>query len=715
MSKRIWSMALMLVAVVAPLYGQFVVVKDGKPQVTLFAAAEHREAAKVAMQQLTNYVAKSTGTELLSADASGARQIRLAVQGDMDRDAFTFTFPAEDVMVITGGSGNGLEYAAYEFLERYLGIRWLFPGEIGEYIPTMTEVVIPRQEVAQSPSFLSRTFSGTFGEDSGVFRKTPAWMRKMRASSIRVQFHHNLWRLFPGELGVEHPEYFPMRNGERFVPKPEDQVSWQPCFTAPGSADAAAERIRDFWTKNPARDSYSLGVNDGVGFCTCETCQAVNGDRNNFAGYAHVTPSFIQFANRLAERLRGDFPERKFGFLAYVGILEPPEDMAVDPALVPFMTFDRMMWLDPEKEKGGKELTIRWKEKVPNLGWYDYIYGRFYSVPRIYFHHAADYLRWGHEHGVRHYYAEYYPAGDWHEGPKFYLTMKLCWNLGLDVDALLDEWYVCAVGAEAAPLLKDYYASLERFWTTVVPQTDWFRSGKQYLPFKSSDYLVALDPAEISRFEQLLDKMASLSTHPERAQFIRQSFLNWKEKVAAPIARRQMLRQLETTEFKPLQAVDYNARDVKVSSWQRDYSRGSFGWDEAAGRGASGAVYIDTAGSQGTPMCYLHNVRIETPQKLKASVWFRAEGVDEGTGVKLEMRWQAPTSQGANARDPQWRAADSNTAVSAPEVKNGEWQQLTLYNITPSELPCRLVVLYTVTNTMRGRVYFDDLQIGTTP
>ena len=160
---------------------------------TLFAAAEHREAAKVARCSVDQLCRKKYRDEL-SADASVARQIRLAVQDDMDRDAFTFTFPAEDVMVITGGSGNGLEYAAYEFLERYLGIRWLFPGEIGEYIPTMTEVVIPRQEVAQSPSFLSRTFSGTFGEDSGVFRKPrpDEEMRQLEPGAV----HHNR-RLFP--------------------------------------------------------------------------------------------------------------------------------------------------------------------------------------------------------------------------------------------------------------------------------------------------------------------------------------------------------------------------------------------------------------------------------------------------------------------------------------------------------------------------------------
>lgn len=709
MSKRIWSVMLMLVAAVAPLSGQFVVVKAGKAQVEVFAAPEHREAAKVAMQQLTTYVTKSTGAVLATAAASGANQVRLAVQDGMDRDAFTITFPSEDAMVLTAGSRDGLEFAVYEFLERYLGIRWLLPGEIGEYIPAMTEVVIPRQDVAQSPSFLSRTFSGARGE-------APAWMRKMRSNAIRVQFHHNLWRLFPSAtLGAEHPEYYPLRNGERFVPKPEDEVSWQPCFTAPGSADAAAGRIRDYWTKNPAARSYSLGVNDSAGFCSCATCLAVNGDQKNFAGFAHVTPSFVQFANRLAEQLRGDFPHYQFGFLAYVGILAPPADMAVDPALVPFMTFDRMMWLDPEKEKSGKDLTIQWKEKVPNLGWYDYIYGGFYSVPRIYFHHMADYLRWGHAHGVRHYYAEYYPAEDWHEGPKFYLAMKLCWNLGLDVDALLDEWYTCAVGAEAAPLLKDYYAGLERFWTTAVPRTDWFRRGNQYLPFKSSDYLAALDPAEIDRFEQLLDKMAPLSTHPVRAEHIRQSFRTWKEKIADAMVRQQLMRHPEKMAFQPLLAVDYNARGDKVSSWQRDYSRGSFGWEETAGRDRSGAVYIDAAGSGGTPMCYLHNVAIDAPQKLKASVWFRAEGVDAGTAVKLDMRWQATTSQGANARDPQWRAADNNTTVSAPEVKNGEWRQLTVYNIAPRELPCRLVVMFTLENTERGRVYFDDLQVETAP
>jgi hypothetical protein len=707
MKRLLTSLALFVVASL-PLMGQLTFLKEGQLQMKLQIAPNDQDAAKVAVQHLTNYVKKSTGADLQTAEAEEPNQIRLRIQPDLDREAFTFTFPTAGVMVISGGGNAGLEFAAYEFLERYLGVRWLMPGEVGEYIPVHRDLTIPAQAISQTPSFLSRTFSGSRGQAG-------AWMRKMRANPIRVEFHHNLWRLFPvEELGAEHPEFYPLLENKRYVPPKEDQIQWQPCFTAPGSAEAAAERIKKYWRQKPNVTSYSLGVNDSARFCTCATCQKVNGGTKNFGYFDHITPSFTLFANRLAELLRPEFPDHKLGFLSYFGLLEPATE-SLDPALVPFMTFDRMMWLDQSKEEMGKEMTLRWKEKVPHLGWYDYIYGRFYDVPRIYFHHMADYLRWGYEHGVRHYYAEYYPSLDWHEGPKFYLAMKLCWDINLDVDALLDEWYNLAVGPEAAPILKEYFTRLEDFWTTRAIKTAWFNSNGLWLPFKRSDYMVALTIDEVAEYGQLLDQMVAKSTYPARAEFIRQSYRNWQKNTAGLLKRYDLLQNPEKLDYQPLTKIDYDGADPKISTWQRDYSRGSFKWSVDGGRDGTGAVYIGGTGSGGTPMCYMHYFPIEKPQIVQATVWFKTEDVAPQTTVSIDMRWQAATSKGANAPDPQWRAADYNTSAMAVEIKPGQWQQLKVNAISPPEIPCRLTVLLLTDATDKGKIYFDDLELQVAP
>ena len=84
-----------------------------------------------------------------------------------------------------------------------------------------------------------------------------------------------------------------------------------------------------------------------------------------------------------------------------------------------------------EKARGwSHDLINAWLKVAPILGWYDYIFGKQYSLPRVYFHRMAEDLRYAHKNGVRVYYAESYPPPNqnWGEGPKLYLTARLLWN-----------------------------------------------------------------------------------------------------------------------------------------------------------------------------------------------------------------------------------------------------------------------------------------------
>jgi len=170
------------------------------------------------------------------------------------------------------------------------------------------------------------------------------------------------------------------------------------------------------------------------------------------------------------------------------------------------MTYDRMKWVDHSVEAEGKKLTEEWSSQAPVLGWYDYIYGTPYIVPRVYFHKMAEYYRYGYEHGVRAMYAEAYP--NWGEGPKLYIALKLQWNPYLDVDELLNDWYEKCVGKEAAPHLKAYYDLWEHFWTKKVLRSKWFLSGSQYLWFHEAGYIEMIDK-EISISRELLQTVIS--------------------------------------------------------------------------------------------------------------------------------------------------------------------------------------------------------------
>jgi hypothetical protein len=193
--------------------------------------------------------------------------------------------------------------------------------------------------------------------------------------------------------------------------------------------------------------------------------------------------------------------------------------------IVPFMTYDRMKWIDPTIEKQGKELTELWTKQSTRIGWYDYIYGTPYLVPRVYFHKMAEYYRYAHQQGVHAMYAEAYP--NWGEGPKLYVALKLQWDPHLDVDVLLKEWYEAAVGKKAADDLAAYYQLWEDFWTHRVKISEWFKRGGQYLHFTEPGYLELVTYEDIEKSRHLLEAVVKKTETPEqkkRAELILRAF-----------------------------------------------------------------------------------------------------------------------------------------------------------------------------------------------
>jgi len=356
--------------------------------------------------------------------------------------------------------------------------------------------------------------------------KQGAWMRTcrmpFRGVSKRLSFHHNLeGGLFPLETYRKtNPEFFPLIDGKRFLPKNVERHKWQPCFTDPAVVTEAVKNITEYFDKNPEAVSYSLGINDTGPdrWCQCEGCRAQYSGKNNSIGQPDYSDLYHGWCNRVIEGVLEEHPGKWFGCLAYNNVFDPPSTVKVHSRLVPYICMDRMQWADEKRREHGHAFHQRWLEQTSTLGWYDYIYGRQYRVPRVYCHQMADYLRYARRNGVRGYYAEAYPPSvpNWGEGPKLYVTSRLLWNPDLDVDSLLRDWYVCFAGEAAADHLAEYYVYWEKFWTQQVLKTPWFGDTesphykpRQYLDFKSTAYFDAITLEEIVLCRQMLESASA--------------------------------------------------------------------------------------------------------------------------------------------------------------------------------------------------------------
>ena len=707
----------------------FFLASRGKANCCIVLPVNASKAIQMAGNTLAKYLEKSSGVkfERYQEDhKTNANLIRINLGltdyvknlnlklKTLDEDGFIITFPDSRNIVIAGCSDYGVEFGVYEFLEQFLGIRWLFPGELGEHIPFHKELIITPRVIKQQPAYLSRLLSGHGDFNRG--KGEQYWWARHNRMRGRVKFSHSLWQIFPPDLyGKSHPEYYPEINGKRLIPSPKSHINWQPCFSATGSVETAIEFINIFFEKNtssyyeryPSAYSFSLGVNDILGYCECAKCKEKDNGKLNQFGFKNHSNSYYEWCNAIIAGVRKKYPEKYFGCLAYFCVASPP-DKKLDSRLIPYITEDRMQWVSPEREKASKKLLEEWQSKASAIGWYDYIYGSQYHIPRIYFHKMGDYLKYGNSHKIKHFYAEAYPGTAWKEGPKLYVTLKLLWNPQQDVDELLDEWYDATVGKAAAPYLKTYFQLWEDFWTKKVPKSKWFNRKKHftYLPFDDSAYLDLLTEDDMTKCKKLLQevlKRAKTAKQKQRAAKFLDSFNKiCDEKVMSCIKAQKASRN---SDGQSTIIIDKELFTKKTlwSNWQRSGAHGKFKYSAVDGVDGEGCLEIFAYGSNGSILCFLKNFAIIPGNTYRVSVLVKTAKVDENTEVTLNLRWKDSKNL--------WMADFPYRRIFLKKTSDGEWSKLQGYITVPSQakkLPAFLTVLLSCEFTTKGKVYFDN-------
>ncbi|MBP1988681.1 DUF4838 domain-containing protein [Paenibacillus eucommiae] len=510
---------------------------------------------------LVEYVQKATGAVLpvVTEEPAGYDGVKIYIGGSSTEDAhqhqawlselneqgFIIDSQKDGRISIIGNNLGGLEFGVYEFLERYVGISWLMPGPDGEDVPQNSTLVIPQALVTDQPKTLSRYMY------SGNKEAVKKWQRFLR-TDYNFMTHHNLYELFDPKVFKDHPEYYV--GGV----VPTSLESWQPCFND-DTAAAAIARIKEHFQANPSYTSYSLAIND-LGYEYCEATTKINS-----VGIPNMSDIYYPWVNKIAEGVLEEYPGKYFGVLAYREMYDPPvnEDgtsFKLNPQVVPFITDDRLTWSDPELGNAGKDLTERWLQSATNLGYYEYLYGTPYNIPRTYVHRMADNYKYEQENGAIAHVAEL--ITNFGEGPKPWVAAKLEWNADQDVDALLQQWYKRAVGEAAAPYLKQYFDHWEEFWTSRVFQSEWYLEWKNrdkrsnYLDFSKHGYLKEITKEELADSRKLLEKVAALAvTDPQKKrvqlllrafEFYEASALSYpKDKPAIPTSEEAAMKMLD--------------------------------------------------------------------------------------------------------------------------------------------------------------------------
>lgn len=578
----------------------FVLVSGGAPTAELVVGATPDAEISSAVRELVACVLAATGVTLPTvASPTGGRlpvhvgraAIPLPQQAELlddltDDGLLISVDPA--AMVVAGPTSRGTRYALYEVAERFVGVRWLMPGDLGTDIPATSSIVVPVGTWTDEPAFRHRVMYplgyGEWNENTLL----PKFGVRRRLRNV-ISYGHNLNALFsPTVFGDPvnrpesyRPEFYPIRNGVTVIPTPAQKTGWQPRFSASGIAEAAAARIIEAFEADPKRRSYSLGVNDGGGFSDDETDTSLFGSTGI---YSH-SEVYYRFVRDVAEIVGARFPEHTLGLLAYNCVVDPPS-FALPDNVVAFVTRDRYRWATPEGARTDREMLTRWRSVCRNVGIYDYSYGHPYVIPRIHNRATAQAYRWAIEQGCTDFFAESNPI--WGNGSKEWVQAQLLWDPTLEPDRLVAEWAHRAAGDRAAPHILGYERIWDDIWANRVPGTEWYRAGlgNMYFWFFDSSYLDVVNDADIVAARAHLDQALARTRTPAqrwRVEQLRTAFayheasaLSHSRRPAA-ITSNEEARALWTAELARVDsALDWAARRQQiVSGFATDPMRGS--------------------------------------------------------------------------------------------------------------------------------------------
>jgi hypothetical protein len=377
----------------------------------------------------------------------------------------------ERTRVIVGASTDeNLVNGIYTLCRDVLGARWYWSGELGfEWAGDRIDP-FPNRRWHESPVFIQQGSPGK----SDAFR--------MKNRTVRdYTFMHALSNVFTAEVYETDREVFAVRKGARKQPKGHRGTDWQPDFTNPRAAEIAAEAALAHFKAHPESASFSLSVNDNMGFDESARTEAAVSPLEYFRGRPNYTDLVFRFMNEVAEQVfdqagaweTEDGRPRYLTALAYFWTEQSPS-FQLHPRVMPVLTSDRSQWHDPEYRAEDKALIQRWSESgAERLATWDYYYGPQYPYPCQFNQWMAESLAYMSEQGVRAFFSQQ-PTGWGLDGAKAWLMAQLLWDPTQDAEALLDEFYTNMFGAAAGPI-RQFYETAERHRNAHAGEAMWIK------------------------------------------------------------------------------------------------------------------------------------------------------------------------------------------------------------------------------------------------
>jgi len=478
------------------------IVRDGKMRAVVYLADPKPSATlKLLVDEMAEVIRLSTGAELKrvveppSADnpaivighcaetrKAGIEADKIPIEGFVVKTAANRVYLVGSARKLPSGStrwaswsNEGSAWAVADFLERFAGVRWYWPAELGgRCIRRSASLVVPPAHYSDKPVFRMREYYPHMGwklpARARSADKAPLAFPKgaipKGVTRIPMAAYLPLVRQgcsWPYKIKVHQPQHPPRRPPEGWT---EDQYKQllalkkdgtrDPkmfCYGSPKTLEYLLAGCEKAWDKGgscPWVTSTCVTVSppDRPVDCCCDACRETRDkadkffDQDSIRWFRGPSLTMALFAKRMCQAVKKRWPDKKVIYLPYWNYQECPTKLDFPDNLVVqvAMTTWPMPLRAQDEIRRGSIATLRaWRSKacMPITMW-------DYSV-------AWTYGPYQYPHVVRDFYPDVKSIvagvfinglhlGEWtNTAPTLYVWMKSLWNPKLDVDAVLDE------------------------------------------------------------------------------------------------------------------------------------------------------------------------------------------------------------------------------------------------------------------------------------
>jgi Domain of unknown function (DUF4838) len=401
-------------------------------------------------------------------------------------------------------NGKQQEYgtvnAVYTFLQDNLGVRWLWPGELGEDVLSKKTIAFAPFQYRYHPQIRSR--GGAFVYSSfpylppgGGYGLAHDWLRfqRLQLDSLELPGGHP-FKYWSGRFLKTHPEYFALQPDGTRGTFPTNPKYVKLCESNPGVRKQWLADVEEQLKKYPNRRVFGCAPNDGWGSgeCVCKNCSAwdhPDGEMRTFrwSGLVkkHVAESDRQvtFANHCARLLKKRYPDKDYYvvMMAYGhsrpgAIKAVPDDNVIVSSVANFLCRSNL------KDRGSPQGTTHrqqfadWGKIAPHLMWRPNIgnpAGWKLGQPDISIEQTIKDFKFVADNNCVGLFFDTVWEHWATQGPQYYIMAQLAWNPYVDGQAVMADYYSRAFG----PAVDEMTA----YWDHIGDaRTDYVESDNTY-------------------------------------------------------------------------------------------------------------------------------------------------------------------------------------------------------------------------------------------